>query len=58
MLGFLLSEKAIKKFGLTPQLIRLRCSMSPTGQDGIDLTVSYLKSDDGLEVLKHLETLL
>ena len=30
----------------------------PYGQNGMDLVVSHLKSDDGLEVLKYLESLL
>jgi len=30
----------------------------PFGSEAIDLVASYLKSDDGLEALKHLETLL
>jgi hypothetical protein len=29
----------------------------PFGADGLDLSVSYLQSDDGLEVLKYLESL-
>jgi hypothetical protein len=29
----------------------------PYGQNGMDLVVSHLKSDDGLEVLKYLESL-
>ncbi len=30
----------------------------PFGSDGNDLVVSYLRSDEGIEVLKHLESLL
>ena len=30
----------------------------PFGQDGIDLVVSYMKDDDNIETLKHLESLL
>ena len=29
----------------------------PFGADGLDLVVSYLQSDEGIDVLKHLETL-
>jgi len=30
----------------------------PFGDEAVDLVASYLKSDDGLDALKHLETLL
>lgn len=56
--GILAFRKSNKEVWFNTSTNKTKMLNVPYGKDGIDLTVSYLKSDDGLEVLKHLETLL
>tara|TARA_R110002110_G_scaffold84336_1_gene219074 strand:+ start:260 stop:1006 length:747 start_codon:yes stop_codon:yes gene_type:complete len=56
--GILAFRKSNKEVWFNTSTNKTKMLNVPYGKDGIDLTVAYLKSDDGLEVLKHLETLL
>jgi hypothetical protein len=56
--GLLAFRKSGKEVWFNTPTNKTKMMNIPFGQEGIDLVVSYLKSDDGVEVLKHLETLL
>jgi hypothetical protein len=56
--GFLAFRKSNKEVWFATSTNKTKLLNVPYGQNGMDLVVSHLKSDDGLEVLKYLESLL
>ncbi len=56
--GILAYRKSGKEVWFNTATNKTKMLNVPFGQDANDLVVSYLKSDDGVEVLKHLESLL
>ena len=56
--GLLTFRKSNKEVWFSTPTNKTKMLNVPYGQDGKDLVVSYVKSDEGIEVLKHLETLL
>ena len=56
--GFLTFRKSNKEVWFATSTNKTKLLNVPYGQNGMDLVVSHLKSDDGLEVLKYLESLL
>ena len=56
--GLLAYRKSGKEVWFNTSNNKTKMLNVPFGKDGNDLVVSYLKSDDGIEVLKHLESLI
>tara|TARA_R110002167_G_scaffold74558_10_gene208607 strand:+ start:280 stop:1029 length:750 start_codon:yes stop_codon:yes gene_type:complete len=56
--GLLSFRKSNKEVWYSTPTNKTKMLNVPYGQDGLDLVVSYFKSDDGLESLMHLESLL
>jgi len=56
--GLLTFRKSNKEVWFSTSTNKTKMLNVPYGQNGMDLVVSHLKSDDGLEVLKYLESLL
>lgn len=56
--GLLTFRKSKKEVWYNTPTNKTKLLNVPFGQDGIDLTVSYMRTDDGIEVLKYLESLL
>jgi hypothetical protein len=56
--GILTYRKSGKEVWFNTSNNKTKMLNVPFGNDANDLVVSYLKSDDGLDVLKHLETLI
>ena len=56
--GFLTFRKSNKEVWFSTKTNKTKMLNVPFGQDGIDLVVSYMKDDDNIETLKHLESLL
>jgi len=54
--GILAYRKSKKEVWFNTPTNKTKMMNVPFGADGLDLVVSYLQSDDGIEVLKHLET--
>ncbi len=54
--GILTYRKSKKEVWFNTPTNKTKMMNVPFGADGLDLVVSYLQSDDGIEVLKHLET--
>tara|TARA_R110000868_G_scaffold108205_4_gene295653 strand:- start:879 stop:1622 length:744 start_codon:yes stop_codon:yes gene_type:complete len=55
--GLLSFRKSNKEVWFSTSTNKTKMLNVPYGQNGMDLVVSHLKSDDGLEVLKYLESL-
>jgi len=56
--GLLTFRKSNKEVWFNLSSNKTKLLNVPFGEEGIDLVVSYMKSDDGIEILKHLESLL
>jgi hypothetical protein len=56
--GLLTFRKSNKEVWFSTKTNKTKMLNVPFGQDGIDLVVSYMKDDDNIETLKHLESLL
>ncbi len=56
--GLLTFRKSKKEVWFNLSSNKTKLLNVPFGEEGIDLVVSYMKSDDGIEILKHLESLL
>jgi len=56
--GLLSFRKSNKEVWYSTPTNKTKMLNVPYGQDGLDLVVSYFKSDDGIEPLKHLQALL
>lgn len=56
--GLLSYRKSGKEVWFNTSTNKTKMLNVPFGTDGSDLVVSYFKSDDGVEVLKHLESLI
>jgi len=56
--GLLTYRKSNKEVWYNTKTNKTKMLNVPFGSDGNDLVVSYLRSDEGIEVLKHLESLL
>jgi hypothetical protein len=55
--GHLAYRKSKKEVWYNTPTNKTKMLNVPFGADGLDLVVSYLQSDEGIDVLKHLETL-
>ena len=56
--GLLSFRKSQKEVWFNTKTNKSKLLNVPFGKDGMDLVTSYMRSDDGIEVLKHLESLL
>ena len=56
--GLLTFRKSNKEVWFNLSSNKTKLLNVPFGEEGIDLVVSYMKSDDGIDILKHLESLL
>jgi len=56
--GLLAFRKSQKEVWYNTKTNKSKMLNVPFGKDGYDLVASFFRSDDGIEVLKHLETLL
>lgn len=55
--GYLTYRKSKSEVWYSTPTNKTKMLNVPFGAEGLDLTVAFLQSDDGLEVLKHLESL-
>ena len=56
--GLLAFRKSQKEVWYNTKTNKSKMLNVPFGKDGYDLVASFFRSDDGIEVLKHLESLL
>jgi len=56
--GILAFRKSQKEVWYNTKTNKSKLLNVPFGKDGMDLVTSYMRSDEGIDVLKHLESLL